>query len=89
MTEVERKVMQDRVAYWQDLANRKVAIIFGLVLDPSGVYGIAVIETDDGSVVENICMNDPAIRRKSVLGWSIIQSLIPFCDDNLWQPTAA
>src|SRR3712207_4645885 len=29
------------------------------------------------------------LRRKSVLGRSIIQSLIPFCDDNLWQPTAS
>jgi hypothetical protein len=24
------------------------------------------------------------LRRKSVLGRSIIQSLIPFCDDNFW-----
>ena len=62
MTEVEGKVMQEHVAYWQDLANRKIAIIFGPVLDPSGVYGIAIIETDDESVVENICRNDPAIK---------------------------
>jgi uncharacterized protein YciI len=62
MTQVEGKVMQEHVAYWQDLANRKIAIIFGPVLDPSGVYGIAIIETDDESVVENICRNDPAIK---------------------------
>jgi uncharacterized protein YciI len=62
MTEVEGKVMQEHVAYWQDLANRKIAIIFGPVLDPSGAYGIAIIETDDESAVENICRNDPAIR---------------------------
>ena len=62
MTEVEGKVMQEHVAYWQDLADRKIAIIFGPVLDPSGVYGIAIIETDDESAVENICRNDPAIK---------------------------
>jgi uncharacterized protein YciI len=62
MTEVEGKVMQEHVAYWQGLANRKIAIIFGPVLDPSGVYGIAIIETDDESVVENIFRNDPAIK---------------------------
>jgi uncharacterized protein len=62
MTEVEGKVMQEHVAYWQDLANRKIAIIFGPVLDPSGVYGIAIIETDDESAVENVCRNDPAIK---------------------------
>jgi uncharacterized protein YciI len=62
MTEVEGKVMQEHVAYWQDLANRKIAIIFGPVLDPSGAYGIAIIETDDDSAVENICRNDPAIK---------------------------
>ena len=62
MTEVEGKVMQEHVAYWQDLANRKIAIIFGPVLDPGGVYGIAIIETDDESIVEEICRNDPAIK---------------------------
>jgi uncharacterized protein YciI len=62
MTEVEGEVMQEHVAYWQDLANRKIAIIFGPVLDPIGVYGIAIIETDDESIVEDICRNDPAIK---------------------------
>jgi hypothetical protein len=82
-------VMQEHVAYWQDLANRKIAIIFGPVLDPSGVYGIAIIETDDESSSKTYAGTTLRLRRKSVLGRSIIQSLIPFCDDNLWQPTAA
>jgi uncharacterized protein YciI len=61
MTEVEGKVMQEHVAYWQDLANRKIAIIFGPVLDPSGAYGIAIIETDDESSVENIMQKAPFV----------------------------
>ena len=75
MTEVEGKVMREHVEYWQDLANRKIAIIFGPVLDPSGVYGIAIIETDYESVVENICSNDPAV--KAQIGFRSEHHLIP------------
>lgn len=54
--------MQKHIEYWQTLAERKIAVIFGPVLDPNGVYGIAVIDTDDETIVENIGRDDPAIK---------------------------
>jgi hypothetical protein len=32
------------------------------VSDPKGVYGIAIIETEDGTSVHDIRINDPAIK---------------------------
>ena len=89
MTEVEGKVMQEHVAYWQDLANRKSRSY-------SAPSQIPVVYTAQLSLKRTMNPSSKTyagttqqLRRKSVLGRSIIQSLIPFCDDNLWQPTAA
>ena len=62
ITESEGKLMQDHVAYWRGLADKRTALIFGPVLDPDGMYGIAIIETNDGTVVQDIGKNDPAIK---------------------------
>lgn len=64
MTEAEGKVMQDHIAYWQKLSNRKIAIIFGPVMDPSGVYGIAIIEAENEHAVEEISAEDPVIKAR-------------------------
>jgi uncharacterized protein YciI len=62
MTEAEGKIMQGHVAYWQDLADRRITIIFGPVLDPDGAYGIAIVEAKDEIVILEIGKNDPAIK---------------------------
>jgi len=33
MTEVERKIVQEHFVYWKDLSDRRIAIVFGPVLD--------------------------------------------------------
>jgi hypothetical protein len=38
MTEAERKVMQEHAVYWKGLTDRGIAIVFGLVLDPKGLF---------------------------------------------------
>jgi uncharacterized protein YciI len=62
MTEAEGKLTQEHVAYWQDLADRRIVVIFGPVLDPNGAYGIAILETNDETAVRDISKNDPAIK---------------------------
>jgi len=37
MTEVERKIRQEHIVYWKD---RRIALIFGPVLDPKGIWGL-------------------------------------------------
>lgn len=62
MTEAERKLIQEHVAYWKDFADRKIAVVFGPVVDPKGAYGLAIVEVDGETVVREIGNNDPTIK---------------------------
>ena len=44
MTETESAIISKRVAYWTDLLDKDVAVASGPVADPSGLYGMAVVE---------------------------------------------
>ena len=59
MTESERKVMGEHVAYWTALRDKGIAIVFGPVLDPKGVWGVAVVETSDEATARSLLANDP------------------------------
>jgi uncharacterized protein len=59
MSETERRVMQEHVAYWTGLRDKGVAIVFGPVLDPKGVWGVAIIETTDEASARTILAKDP------------------------------
>lgn len=58
MTNAERELMQRHVAYWTGLAEAGVALVFGPVADPSGSYGIGVVEVEEDHVSDLIA-NDP------------------------------
>ena len=60
MTAEERELMTAHVAYWSEQANRGVAVVFGPVLDPRGVYGIGVYRVDDLAHMERLLEGDPA-----------------------------
>jgi uncharacterized protein len=63
MTDMEGELMQEHFNYWKDLIDRRIAIVFGPVVDPKGVYGLAIIETEDETIAYDIMVNDPAIKR--------------------------
>ena len=67
MTESERAMMLQHVAYWTELAQRGVAVVFGPVSDPSGGYGIGIVELDDKADVHDLERSDPTV--KSGLGF--------------------
>ena len=62
MTEVERKIMQEHVDYWKDLSDRRVAIIFGPVLDPKGIWGVAIVEVASKPEAHILGRNDLAVQ---------------------------
>ena len=62
MTEAERKVMQQHAIYWKGLTNRGIAIVFGLVLDPKGLWGVGIVEVADEPDAHAIGKNDPALK---------------------------
>ena len=52
--------MQRHVAYWTEKAQQGIALVFGPVLDPRGVYGIGVYEVDDLTQMRAMLAADPA-----------------------------
>jgi uncharacterized protein YciI len=60
MTAEEREVMQRHVAYWTEKATQGIAIVFGPVLDPKGVYGIGVYQAKDEAEMKEMLDLDPA-----------------------------
>ncbi len=60
MTDEERAIMQRHVAYWSEKAARGIAIVFGPVMDPQGVYGMGVYRVDDEAEMRDLLKHDPA-----------------------------
>jgi uncharacterized protein len=60
MTPEERSVMHQHVVYWTDKAAHGIAIAFGPVMDPKGVYGIGVYRVRDEAEMHRLLDQDPA-----------------------------
>ena len=52
--------MERHVAYWSEKATRGIAIVFGPVMDPKGVYGIGVYQVRDEAEMQALLEQDPA-----------------------------
>jgi len=59
MTPDERTLMERHVAYWSDKAVRGIALVFGPVMDPQGVYGIGVYQVQDEAEMRDLLKQDP------------------------------
>jgi uncharacterized protein len=70
MTPAEAAVMQEHIIYWKILIQRGIAVTFGPVLDPTGVYGVAIVGVEDEEMVTDIEENDPSVKA----GLNVFQS---------------
>lgn len=61
MTAAEKAVMHEHVAYWQALADKRTAVVFGPVDDPSGGWGVAIVEADGEEAADAIRAADPVV----------------------------
>ncbi|HZT03761.1 MAG TPA: YciI family protein [Steroidobacteraceae bacterium] len=62
MTPEEQRLMQEHVAYWSGLLGKGMAVAFGPVLEPSGVYGICIVRLDEGTDPQQLAADDPTIK---------------------------
>jgi hypothetical protein len=60
MTPEERTIMNSHVAYHSEKARQGIAIVFGPVMDPQGVYGIGVYQVQDEAEMRSLLEHDPA-----------------------------
>jgi hypothetical protein len=58
--------MQEHIKYWKELVDRRIALVFVAVVDPRGVFGIAIIETKDESAANNIGPHKVPLIRYSI-----------------------
>ena len=52
--------MEKHVAYWTEKAINGIAVVFGPVMDPKGVYGIGVYQVQDETEMRDLLKHDPA-----------------------------
>ena len=62
MSAEETELMGAHAAYWRGHVERGSAVTFGVVADPAGVYGIAVVEVGDAAEVHRLTADDPVVR---------------------------
>jgi uncharacterized protein YciI len=62
MTEEEKGIMQQHVAYWATYLEQGVMLVFGPVFDPNGGYGMGIIEVDDEQQLKALLEKDPASK---------------------------
>lgn len=60
MTPSEKTIMHEHIAYWAPYVNDGTVIVLGPVLDPKGGYGIAVVEVEDETTLNQLIGLDPA-----------------------------
>jgi len=62
MSEAERASMQRHAAYLAELLRDGAGIAFGPVFDPSGVFGMGIVEAADEAAARAITDKDPAVK---------------------------
>lgn len=60
MTDAERGIMQQHVAYWAPYVQNGTVIVLGPVMDPKGGYGVAIMAVDSEDQLSSLIAHDPA-----------------------------
>jgi uncharacterized protein YciI len=61
MSPAEAAVMQAHGDYWDALLAAGTAVVFGPVAEPTGAWGLGVLEVDDPADAERVREHDPAV----------------------------
>jgi uncharacterized protein YciI len=62
MTDAEAAIMGDHAAYWTNLLDQGSVVVFGVVLEQAGAWGLAVVEVDDEDDLRAMAAGDPAVK---------------------------
>lgn len=60
-TAAEAEAMERHAAWWQGLADAGQAVAAGPVLDPEGVWGLAIVLADGEAAALRLAEDDPVI----------------------------
>jgi uncharacterized protein YciI len=62
MTDAEQAVMGEHAAYWTKLFEEGSVVVFGVVVEQAGAWGLAVVEAEDEADLRAIAAGDPAVK---------------------------
>ena len=62
MTEAEQAVMGQHAAYWTALFEEGSVVVFGVVMEEAGAWGLAVVEAENEGDLRAIAAEDPAVK---------------------------
>jgi hypothetical protein len=71
MTPDEKCLMEEHIAYWNNLLETWSVVAFGSVEDSAAGCGIAILETEEGADIEAFGKNDPLIKSQSGFHFTI------------------
>ena len=54
--------MGEHVAYWKARLDEGKVLVFGPVLDPKEVFGIAIIDVNEEAEMRALIASDPAVK---------------------------
>jgi uncharacterized protein len=63
MSDEERAMMGEHVAYWSGLLDEGRVVAFGPVADPAGGWGVSILDVDDEAAVQAMIAADPVKLR--------------------------
>jgi uncharacterized protein YciI len=61
MSEAEAAVMAEHSEYWRGHLARGAVVVVGPVAEPSGFWGLGVLETESREAAERLAADDPAV----------------------------
>ncbi len=70
-TDAERALMQAHVRYWMPHIEARKVVVFGPVLDPAGVWGVAVLELPDDDDPGRYSAQDPVVLAEAGFSYDI------------------
>jgi len=60
MTNEERAIMMQHVAYWKKFLDEGKVLVYGPVMDPAATYGMGIVIANDEEEVKALIAGDPA-----------------------------
>jgi len=81
MTEEERALMRQHIAYVRTWFDRGQVLAYGPVLDPAGAFGVALLEVDDPAEAQQFAKDDPAIQA-GLQTYTIVPMILGACQSS-------
>jgi len=60
MTDSEKEIMSQHVAYWTEKLKQGKVYAFGPVMDPKKIYGLGIVAVENEQELKDLLANDPA-----------------------------